>query len=149
MPKQEQSISLGHIDKETALALCYQALWQLNWNILFAGDNALVGSTPKNWKTKGQQIICTVEGEQLTITSEMVNGEMADITGKNKNNTTEFITALNVANACTLKPRLIFNLNFAKKATAAKTTTDTIQITILAFESFLTIEGCNILILFM
>lgn len=97
MPKYEQFISPGNIDKESVLAICYQAMSDLNWTILFAGEDSLVGSTSKKWKTKGQQIICTAEGSHLIIRSEMIRNELADITGRNKKNVTTLIKAFETA----------------------------------------------------
>ena len=53
MPKYEQAIDMANTDKETFLALGYQAMKNLNWTILFAGEEKLMGSTPKNWKNTG------------------------------------------------------------------------------------------------
>lgn len=97
MPSHEQVIELGSIDKSTALAFVYEAMQNVEWQILYAGENALVCSTRKGWKTKGQQLICTIADNQLTVRSEMVNGEMTDITGINKKNTVRFINAFEAA----------------------------------------------------
>ncbi|MEO6547952.1 MAG: rhomboid family intramembrane serine protease [Ferruginibacter sp.] len=93
MPQHQQSIILNNTDAETALAYAYDTMRQLSWNILFAGENTLVGSTPKSWKNKGQQVICTLTGNILEIKSEMINNELADVMGINKKNTTAFIKA--------------------------------------------------------
>lgn len=99
MPKYEQSITLQNIDIETAFALGYQAMQQLQWNIVYAGTESLVGTTPKSWKSNSQQIVCRIEGGELFISSEMIKGEMADITGKNKKNTQAFINAFDEVKA--------------------------------------------------
>jgi rhomboid protease GluP len=99
MPKQEQTIALNNTDKETALALGYEAMKKLNWTIQFAGENKISGHTPKNWKTVGQQIMIDVENGQLTISSEMVNGEIFDPRGKNKKNVAAFINEFTAAQA--------------------------------------------------
>ncbi|MEO6730219.1 MAG: rhomboid family intramembrane serine protease [Ferruginibacter sp.] len=93
MPQHEQPVALQNTDPETALANAYQAMQQLDWTILFAMENALVATTPKNWKTRGQQIVCTVADDLLIIKSVMVNNEAADITGINKKNIAAFISA--------------------------------------------------------
>jgi len=97
MPKYEQSITLQNVDNETALAISYQAMQQLQWNILYAGIDSLIGTTPKNWKSNSQRMVCRVDGGELFISSEMIKGEMADITGKNKKNTGAFLNAFNEA----------------------------------------------------
>src|SRR5215212_3093886 len=101
MPKYEQSVTLQNIDNDTALALGYQAMQQLQWNILYAGIDTLIGTTPKNWKSNSQQMVCRVDDDELFISSEMIKGEMADITGRNKKNTEAFINAFEEAKAVT------------------------------------------------
>ncbi len=93
MPKYEQSIVLTNVDKETVLAIGFQAMKNLNWTIQFAGEDKILGNTPKNWKTYGQQILISAENDLLTICSEMVKGESFDIGGKNKKNVEAFVTA--------------------------------------------------------
>ncbi|CAN5677676.1 hypothetical protein BH10BAC2_BH10BAC2_02830 [soil metagenome] len=97
MPSHEQVIELGNMDTSTALALVHEAMQNLAWDTLYAGENVLMCSTRKGWKTKGQQLICTVAGSQLTVRSEMVNGEMMDVTGINKKNTNRFASAFEAA----------------------------------------------------
>lgn len=90
MPKQEQIIVTPNMHNDTALAYASLTMQELNWPVLLAGENSLVGTTKSSWKNKPQQIICVAVDGQLTIISEMVNGEMADITGKNKKNCNRF-----------------------------------------------------------
>ena len=84
MPKNEQTIAINNIDKETVLAIAYQAIKNLNWIIQFAGEDKILGSTAGGWKAKGQQLLVSMENNEFTICSEMVNGESFDIFGKNK-----------------------------------------------------------------
>ena len=86
MPKQEQIIVTPNLNNDTALAYASLTMQELNWPVLLAGENSLVATTKSSWKNKPQQIVCVAVDGQLTIISEMVNGEMADITGKNKKN---------------------------------------------------------------
>ena len=101
MPKFEQAIDMANTDKETALAIAYQAMKNLEWPILFAGEDKLLGSTPKSWKNTGQQILFGVENGQLSISSEMINGESFDMMGKNKKNVAAFIKAFGEAKLST------------------------------------------------
>jgi rhomboid protease GluP len=101
MPKNEQTIAINNIDKETILAIAYQAIKNLNWTIQFAGEDKILGSTAGGWKTKGQQLLVSMENNEFTVCSEMVNGESFDILGKNKKNTAAFITAFEVAKTST------------------------------------------------
>src|SRR5450432_2054705 len=85
MPKQEQTISVNGLDKESVLSVCYSSFTQLKWPINFAGEETLLAATPKKWNANSQQIIATASNNTLTISSEMRSGETLDITGKNKN----------------------------------------------------------------
>ena len=59
--------------------------------------------------------------------------------------TSEFIKAFAVAKTCTLNGRFRFSFTLLNITTAAKTTTDTVKINILALLSFFLMEGANIL----
>jgi rhomboid protease GluP len=96
MPKHEQTISLNNIDKETALAISYQAMKDLGWTVQYAGEEKLLAITSRDWKNFPLQIMITVTGN-LTVTSEMFNGESFDMRGKNKKATTAFLTAFETA----------------------------------------------------
>ncbi len=97
MPKKEQTITLTNMDMETALAISYQAFKDLNWQVLFAGEDKLLAQTPKKWNTNPQQVIVASTGSELNISSEMIKDELADITGKNKKNISHFINAFEAA----------------------------------------------------
>jgi rhomboid protease GluP len=101
MPKNEQTIAINNIDKETVLAIAYQAMENLNWTIQFAGEDKILGSTAGGWNAKGQQVLVSMENNEFTVCSEMVNGESFDILGKNKKNTAAFITAFEAAKTST------------------------------------------------
>lgn len=93
MPQQQQSIVVSGFDKESILAICYSAFKQLNWDVLFAGEEKLVGATPKSWKANSQQIIATGADGLLTLSSEMTQNESFDLGGKNKKNIATFLTS--------------------------------------------------------
>ena len=97
MPKHEQIIPLKNVSNEPALAIAFQTFKNLGWDVLFASDYKLLGSTPRNWKSKGQQIIAGFENNEFVVISEMVNGESFDVTGINKKNVASFIAAFNDA----------------------------------------------------
>jgi rhomboid protease GluP len=97
MPEQEQSIAVNGLDKESILSLCYTSFKQLKWDIMFAGDDKLLATTPKSWKTKSQQVIATAGDNTLTVSSKMTEGEMLDMMGKNKKNLSAFLTAFDLA----------------------------------------------------
>lgn len=94
MPKFEQSIPIK-VDTSTTLAIAYSTMQRLKWKVLFAGDQSLQADTFSKWNSNGQQVICYVDNGQLNISSEMVNNELVDITGKNKSNVQAFITDFN------------------------------------------------------
>lgn len=93
MPQYQQSISVSGLDKETILAICYSSFKQLNWEVLYAGEEKLLGASPKTWKANSQQIMATAADGQLEVSSEMTQGEAFDLGGKNKKNVTDFLTA--------------------------------------------------------
>lgn len=95
MPKQQQDVSINGVDKERILAIAAAAFKQLNWELLFAGEDKLLASTPKSWKTKGQQVVITASDNSFNINSEMIHGESFDIAGYNKKNINNFILAFN------------------------------------------------------
>ncbi|MGB4844472.1 MAG: rhomboid family intramembrane serine protease [Ferruginibacter sp.] len=95
MPKQQQDVSINGVDKERILAIAVAAFKQLNWELLFAGEEKLMASTPKSWKTKGQQVVITASDNSFNINSEMIHGESFDIAGYNKKNINNFILAFN------------------------------------------------------
>lgn len=97
MPQKQQSITLTNIDTETALATSYQAFKELNWLILFAGEDKLLAQTPKKWNANPQQVMVTATSSELIISSEMIKDELVDITGKNKKNISNFINAFEAA----------------------------------------------------
>ena len=96
MPRQEQTIALTNLDKETALAISYQALKKLKWDILFAGEEKLLGQTIKKWNANPQHVLITYNGSELSVSSEMIKDELLDITGKNKKNIAAFFAAFEV-----------------------------------------------------
>ncbi|MGG9963961.1 rhomboid family intramembrane serine protease [Ferruginibacter sp. SUN106] len=101
MPKYEQTIALINTEKETAFAIAYQAMINLNWLPQYAGPDKLLGTTPKNWKTNPLQVIVTILDDSLTVSSEMVSGESFDMGGKNKKTTAAFLTAFEAATKTT------------------------------------------------
>ncbi|MEP7255666.1 MAG: rhomboid family intramembrane serine protease [Ferruginibacter sp.] len=97
MPKQEQTITLTNSNRETTLAICYQAFKNLGWEILFAGDENIIVQTPKKWNSNPQHVVVSSNGSELNVSSEMIKDELVDITGKNKKNIASFINAFEAA----------------------------------------------------
>src|SRR4249919_2975508 len=93
MPHYEDTIDLYDLDKDTSLALAYEAFKEFKWEVLYAGENSLSGSNGIKWRKGGEQILCKINGQVLTVRSEMVGGELTDIREINKKNTSKFIEA--------------------------------------------------------
>ncbi len=110
MPRFEQTIPLNDLDTEAALAIAYEAMKKLQWDIVLAGHDTLLGHTPKSWKSKGQQINCTVTFSTLTVTSETVNRDLPNMSGIHQNNTIAFIDAFDTAKVTTDEQTLASNL---------------------------------------
>lgn len=97
MPRKEERMALTNIDNETALVISYQAFKDLGWEILFAGEDKLQAQTIKQWNGNPQHVIVEAAGNELIVSSEMFNNELADIAGKNKANIGNFINAFEAA----------------------------------------------------
>ncbi|MGG9971770.1 rhomboid family intramembrane serine protease [Ferruginibacter sp. SUN002] len=97
MPKQEQTITVSDTDKETILAISYQAIKNLGWTVHYAGEEKLSAGTIKKWNNYPQLILIESNGTTLTVSSEMVHGESFDIGGKNKKNIAAFLAAFEAA----------------------------------------------------
>ena len=110
MPQQQQIATVNGLDKETILAVSYSAFKQLNWEILFAGEEKLLGATPKSWKANSQQIIATGTDQNLTVSSETTQNESFDLSGRNKKNIAAFLNAFescrNTATETTIQQNL-------------------------------------------
>ena len=111
MPRYVQNTSTDGLHSETVLGLCYQALKNLQWEILLAGQDALIGHTPKSWKSKGQQINCSVNNGTLTVISETVNIDFPNSTAINQNNTNTFLNAYTTAKNTTDEHTIMANLH--------------------------------------
>jgi rhomboid protease GluP len=97
MPKQDEVFAVNNFDKETALAISYQALKDLKWDILFAGEEKLLGQTIKKWNANPQHVVISYKGSELSVSSEMIKDELLDITGKNRKNIAAFFAAFETA----------------------------------------------------
>lgn len=93
MPKQERIFTLDGFEREKILAISYSVFGSLNWPVMFAGEDKLLGNTPKTWKTNSQQIIVGASDNEFMVSSEMVHGESFDATGKNTKNIETFRSA--------------------------------------------------------
>jgi rhomboid protease GluP len=97
MPKYEETIVLTSVDRDTALALTYEAFTTLGWTAKFSGESTLLAITPKQWKQIGEQVSVNYDAGRLHITSSMINGELIAPRKRNKNNVIAFVEAFAVA----------------------------------------------------
>src|ERR1700733_13421704 len=95
MPQKEQTITLQKNDLDSNMSNCYEAFKLLGWPVQSAGQHILSGVTIKKWNSNPQQIIISIEGNLLTVTSKMIKGESMDIAGKNKKNIDAFFASFN------------------------------------------------------
>lgn len=93
MPEHQQTITVAGYDASSILALAHGTLQQLNWTIKYAGDNTLIGYTPRTWKRFDNEITVDTADNQLTITSKMVHGEAFDMMGRTKKDVADFLAA--------------------------------------------------------
>lgn len=93
MPEHQQTITVAGYDAAAILALAHGTLQQLNWTIKYAGDNTLIGYTPRTWKRFDNEITIDTADNQLTITSKMVHGEAFDMMGRTKKDVADFLAA--------------------------------------------------------
>ncbi len=91
MPSYQESLKV-EIDSETALLLACEAFFTLDWPIQFGTDSNIIGTTSKNFSKTVQQVTCGYINNELTVSSEMITGELFDLTGRNKKNVTAFIS---------------------------------------------------------
>ncbi len=101
MLKKEQSFIIDATDKESILEICLNSFKQLGWPALYAGENNIIGSTPKTWKTNSQDIIITAQDNLLVVISQMTKGEMLDAAGRNKKNIDAFFCAFEIEKTAT------------------------------------------------
>jgi rhomboid protease GluP len=145
MPKHEQSISLGSLDAITAIAITYETMKQLGWDPIMAGENTLLGSTPKSWNKKNQHVLCIAEPGTLTVRSEMIFGEMLDLGGRNKKNTNAFVAGFEKARASVTASEIesaanaILGLQKTTRETAAQQQREQQEL-----NSALNLEGSNL-----
>lgn len=99
MPEKTQTITVAGYDAARLQAIAYGALQQLNWTIKYAGDNILVGYTPKSWKRYDNEITINTEDNRLTVSSKMIHGEAFDTMGRTKKDIANFLTGFETTKA--------------------------------------------------
>lgn len=93
MPEKSITIDGTGYNADSLLLFAFGTFEKLGWNVKYAGQNLLVAHTISKWNFVGEEItVTTVEGS-LTVTSKMVQGQIADLAGKNKKHLQAFATA--------------------------------------------------------
>ncbi len=91
MPQKTETISITGYDERTLTALAYGALESLKWTLKYAVEKQVIAYTPRSWNKYDHEINVEVAGEQLTVTSKHIHGEIADLPGRNKKFIAEFL----------------------------------------------------------
>lgn len=93
MPQHTQTINAAGYTGSTLSALAYGTLKELDWTIKYAGENVLLGYTPRSWNRYDNEITVQTGDGQLTVTSKMIHNESFDMMGRTKKDVANFITA--------------------------------------------------------
>src|ERR1041384_4211544 len=99
MPEKTQTITVAGYEAARIQAIAYGALEQLNWTIKYAGENILIGYTPRSLSRYDNEITVRTEDNQLTVTSKMIHGEAFDMMGRTKKDVANFLNALDTVKA--------------------------------------------------
>jgi rhomboid protease GluP len=93
MPKHIEQIVAAGLDAPSLMAISYKTLETLGWKINLATENILIARTPQTWKRYSNEITIKTENEKLSVTSNMIHGEIFDAMGRTKKDVAQFITA--------------------------------------------------------
>src|SRR3982751_6884889 len=99
MPKFTQSIPVVTNNSNDLPGICYGTFLQLGWEPKYAGENRIIGNTPKSWKARGEQITADINDGILEVSSQMIHGEAFDMMGKNKKHVTAFLNTFEEMNS--------------------------------------------------
>jgi rhomboid protease GluP len=99
MPEKAQTIAVAGYDAARLQAIAYGALEQLSWTIKYAGDNIIIGYTPKTLSRYDNEITVNTQDNQLTVTSKMIHGEAFDMMGRTKKDIEKFLAAFETVKA--------------------------------------------------
>src|SRR5215471_18539099 len=97
MPQKSQTIAVPGYDTAKIQAIAYGALEQLNWTIKYAGNNIILGYTPKSWNKYANEITIRTEDNQLSVNSKMIHGESFDLMGRTRKDIVKFLAGFDAA----------------------------------------------------
>lgn len=106
MPEKTQTVTVAGYDSARIQAIAYGALEQLNWTIKYAGENILIGYTPRSLSRYDNEITIRTEDNQLTVTSKMVHGEAFDMMGRTKKDVANFLNAFETVKTKAINPNI-------------------------------------------
>jgi rhomboid protease GluP len=104
MPSQKQEFSFPGQTTDRLLVFAYGTFLALGWTPKYAGPNAIVGYTPRNWNKHGDEIVVEANDEMMSVTSSQVHNESFDMTGKNKKHIKEFMATFEKVRSSIPKP---------------------------------------------
>ncbi len=90
MPHHSLLIPNTNIAAENLLPIAFATFQELQWKVKFAGDELMIGYTPRSWKKYEHEIKVELKDGQLEVTSTSIHGGAFDIYKVNKKHTEEF-----------------------------------------------------------
>ncbi|MCP9751771.1 rhomboid family intramembrane serine protease [Ferruginibacter sp. HRS2-29] len=124
MPKTEQSFA-ANADKETMLAVAYEAFTQLKWIPTHAGNQRLLGEEQGKGFQKPRLITVAYDNGKVIVSSETVDDQVFDVGGRNKKNIAALIRVYNEILPGISKEKVQENVSLVDHITAA--TAETIR----------------------
>ncbi len=92
MPKYEQSIPVPSYDNKRTIAIAHAAMTEIEWKVMFAGEDALLANA-KRTIGKPDQVIVKIENGVMQVESKATDGSLLDLWGRNKKNVQSFINS--------------------------------------------------------
>lgn len=104
MPSQKQELSFPGQTTDQLLLFAYGTFLELGWTPKYAGPNAIVGYTSRNWNKYEDEILVEANSEMMSVTSSLVHNESFDMMGKNKKHIKDFTEAFEKVRSSMPKP---------------------------------------------
>ena len=117
MPSQKQEFLFPGQTTDQLLQIAYGTFLELGWTPKYAGPNAIIGYTPRNWKKYDDEILVEATDGAMAVTSSLVHNESFDLTGKNKKHIDEFMTAFEKVKASPLQAKWAEEIEALRKQT--------------------------------
>lgn len=104
MPSKQQEFLFPGLNTEEILLNAYGTTLVLGWKPQYAGPDALVVYTPRNWKKNDDEVMIQATDGKMIVKSSLVHGESFDMIGRNQKHIDEFIAAFEMARSSGIKP---------------------------------------------